>query len=84
MQWDPERNIKGQVLNYRSIQVGLSKRFVEKYVQEWIRSITDLTPQVRTMSALVRAGQWAEAESLLPQEMPYPLSPPLMTRLGMR
>lgn len=47
VQWDPERTIRGASLHYGSIQVGLSRHIIERYVNEWIVSITDYTPLVR-------------------------------------
>lgn len=45
VQWDPARNWRlGEVANERSIQIGLSRTAVCKYVDEWIVSISDVTP----------------------------------------
>ena len=44
---------------------------VERYVTQWICAITDLTPFVREVHALVAAGQWAAAEAALPRELAY-------------
>jgi len=37
VQWDPERSIRGGKLEYRAIQVGLSRHIVRRYVDDWDR-----------------------------------------------
>jgi hypothetical protein len=82
VQWDPDRSLAGERLARRAIQVGLSGKAVHRYCDEWIRSITDLTPTVREAGPLVRAGRIADAARLLPAERTYPLSPPLARQVG--
>ena len=48
-QWDPERDIYGNSLTYRSIQLGLRGNAVRKYVDEWIVTITDITDYVKDL-----------------------------------
>lgn len=45
-QWDPERDIWGNPLDYRSIQLGLRGQAVYQYVNDWIVSIEDITDYV--------------------------------------
>lgn len=52
IQWDPERDIHLEKLDYRSIQMGLSGEAVLKYVNEWIVSITDITPLCKKIHLL--------------------------------
>ncbi|WP_067469598.1 DUF4291 domain-containing protein [Actinomadura macra] len=82
VQWDPERSLRGQKMEARSIQIGLSRHIVDHYVDDWIIGIDDRTPLVRTMHRLVQAGQVGKARALLPPERPYPLSADLAHRLG--
>jgi hypothetical protein len=82
VQWDPERNLRGAALDNRSIQVGLSRDIVARYVEEWTQSIEDYTPLVRKLSALIREGSESQARPLLPRERVYPLSDELARRLG--
>lgn len=73
IQWDPERDIHLEKLDYRSIQIGLSGTAVEKYVNEWIVSITDVTPLCREIYSLI--GEDVEkALGLLPEEAVYGVS----------
>jgi hypothetical protein len=43
VQWDPERGPKLEVLPYRSIQIGIGEALSQKWVEEWIESIEDVT-----------------------------------------
>jgi hypothetical protein len=84
VQWDPERTIRGAALEYRSIQVGLSRHIIRKYVEEWTLEIRDYTPLSRKLYRLINSGQAAKARELLPKERVYPLGAELARRLGMR
>lgn len=83
VQWDPERSIRGAKLEARSIQVGLSRHIIDRYVDDWILGIEDRTPLARRMRDLLLSGWTAQARALLPEERPYPLPPALTARLGM-
>lgn len=72
IQWDPERNIRLGPLPHRSIQIGLSGEAVDLYVDKWITAVTDVTPTMREIGALVAANRIDEAKVLLPAERPYP------------
>jgi hypothetical protein len=82
VQWDPERSLHGRKLEARSIQIGLSRHIVDSYVDDWILGIEDRTPLTRKIHNLLKAGRTSQARALLPKERPYPLPPPLATRLG--
>jgi Domain of unknown function (DUF4291) len=82
VQWDPDRSLAGQRLPRRAIQIGLSGPAIHRYVEEWIVSITDITPLVHEIEHLVRTGRIAEATQQLPAEPVYPLSPTLARRAG--
>lgn len=76
IQWDPERDLFLRPLQHRTIQIGLSKRAVELYVNCWICSITDLTDLSRKIHGLVMRGKLSEASAALPLERPYPATLP--------
>jgi hypothetical protein len=82
VQWDPERTLRGQPLDARSIQVGLSRHVIDRYADEWILDIQDLTPLVRKIQRLVHDGETAKVKALLPPERVYPLDPELARRIG--
>lgn len=73
IQWDPEKNLFLQPLDYRSIQIGLSGIAVEKYVTDWIVQVDDITENCKYLQQLISEGKINEAKDLLPQEQLYPL-----------
>ncbi|GAA4071243.1 DUF4291 domain-containing protein [Actinomadura miaoliensis] len=82
VQWDPERTLRGAKLEARSLQVGISRHIVDRYVDDWTISIEDRTPLVRKIHRLLQDGDTAKANSLLPKERPYPLPPEIADRIG--
>ena len=52
-QWDPERNVKLERLQYRSLQVGIAGGMVRRWMDEWIVRIEDVTEDVRRFHALI-------------------------------
>jgi hypothetical protein len=82
VQWDPERSLDGRKLEARSIQIGLSRHIVDRYVDDWVLGIEDLTPLARKIQGLRKAGRIPQARALLPKQRPYPLTPALTDRLG--
>lgn len=82
-QWDPERTMRGKSLPYKSIQVGLSRHIIQRYVEQWTLAITDMTPQVHKLYNLIQSGHADRAEAVLPRERVYPLPPDIARRLGM-
>jgi Domain of unknown function (DUF4291) len=83
VQWDPERTLRGKSLPHKSIQVGLSRHIIQRYVEEWTVDIRDVTPRVRKLDALIRSGHAEKAEAQLPRERLYPIPPTIGRRLGM-
>lgn len=71
VQWDPERDLRHQPLAHRSIQVGLSEKAVQLYVEEWVTCITDITPLAHEIYGLVQQNQLDAAKQLLPDEREY-------------
>lgn len=73
IQWDPERDIHLEKLPYRSIQIGLSGIAVEKYINEWIVSIDDITPLCKKIHSLIPENL-EEVINQLPKERLFPSS----------
>ncbi len=69
VQWDPEKDINGKNLLYRSLQLGLRGKALYEYVNEWIVSITDITDYVKNLNRLRLAGE--SIDNLLPKEEIY-------------
>lgn len=72
VQWDPERDLHLRPLAYRSLQLGLSGEAARRYADEWIVSISDVTPLAQEIRALVKSRDLDSATRLLPHERPYP------------
>ena len=84
IQWDPERTLKGGKLQERTIQVGISRFLIEEYNNEWIAEIIDLTPMVKKINTLRKAGKYKEAKRLLPNEKLYPVNSEIGRRIGIK
>jgi hypothetical protein len=74
IQWDPEKDLYLNDLPHRAIQIGLSGIAVDKYINEWIVSIGDITEYCTHIHTLLQEGKMEDAARLLPQENPYVLS----------
>jgi hypothetical protein len=83
VQWDPERGLRNEKYNHRSIQVGIGPALARDYATQWIVSIEDLTPQVHRIHKLVLAHEFAQAEALLPPVAVYPATAQMRQALGM-
>ena len=68
-QWDPERDIYGNPLGYRSIQIGLRNKAVKKYVNDWIINIEDITDYVK--DSKMKRDNGEDILELLPKENIY-------------
>lgn len=82
VQWDPERSMTLEALQWRSLQVGLGGTASEDYVTRWTQSIEDVTDTVRSIHGHVLAGRTQVAQSMLPPERPYPLRHDLAMMIG--
>ena len=62
-------DLYGNPLEYRSIQLGLRGKAIQKYVDEWIVNIIDITAYVKEM--LDKRDRGIDISSLLPKEQVY-------------
>lgn len=69
VQWDPEKDVHGNNLPYRSIQIGLRGQAVRDYVEKWIVRVEDITEEVKRLDALRHQG--VDIVGLLPKEEIY-------------
>lgn len=83
VQWDPERSIRGAKLPHRSIQVGLGRAIVRRYVEDWVKEIRDLSDLVSKLRRLREAGEYRKAVALLPDERVFPTPQGICARLKM-
>ncbi|MBE6876109.1 MAG: DUF4291 family protein [Ruminococcus sp.] len=70
VQFDPERDIHGNPLEYRSIQIGIRGDAVRKFISDWIVRIQDITDYVTDLR--IRKEHNEDITPLLPQERLYP------------
>jgi hypothetical protein len=82
IQWDPERSLLLQPLPWRSIQVGLSGEAVRSYLDQWITSITDLTPLAERIHRHGSSGDLSAGQAEIPTEQAYPLTSSISARIG--
>ncbi len=82
VQWDPERSLRGADIGINSIQVGLGRAIIERFIHEWTLEISDLTPLVRRIHALQTKGNSEAARRLLPPEKPCVVEPSTARRLN--
>ncbi|WP_307620762.1 DUF4291 domain-containing protein [Streptomyces sp. V3I7] len=73
VQWDPERDLHLHPLPHRSLQLGLTGEAAHRFADEWIVSITDVTPLAHAVHGHVRDGDLDAARGLLPIERAYPV-----------
>ncbi|WP_368670896.1 DUF4291 family protein [Myxococcus sp. AM010] len=63
---------------------GLRRRaIIQRFAEDWIVSITDLTPLMQKPRKHLDAGRAEQASRLLPPEAVYPVTAELVRRLGM-
>lgn len=68
-QWDPERDIYGNPLDYRSLQIGLRRNALKLYVEDWILKIEDITEYVKMLAK--EKEKKADIQEKLPAEKMY-------------
>lgn len=81
IQWDPERNFQIEKLDHRSIQIGLSGDAVQRYTNEWIVKITDITELAHNIKKKSDLGDRRTVEELAPIEKTYPVPTEIKKRL---
>lgn len=82
IQWDPERDAELERLDYRSIQIGLSGEAAERYVNEWVDQITDITDSVVELRELEPQARRNATRDIIENEVPYPINSSTGTRIG--
>lgn len=82
IQWDPERDILLNKLNYRTIQIGLTLHAAKLYAEQWIIDISDITSIAPKIKSAIKDNKLLQASSLLPAERIYPLSDPVKQKIG--
>jgi hypothetical protein len=73
LQWDPERDLEGRTLPWRSLQLGIGPAFARAYAEQWVVRLEDLTSLVTGLRGRRAAGDREALEASAPAERPYPL-----------
>jgi hypothetical protein len=81
-EWDAERDLDHTALNFQAIRLTLDGEAVDRYVDEWITAITDVTPVMRDIAGLLATDQLHKAVKLVPHEPPYDLPEDLAEAIG--
>lgn len=71
-QWDPERDVWGNALNFRTIQLGLRGQAILNYINDWIVDISDITVFVKELNRQRTHG--LDITPNLPKERVYTIS----------
>lgn len=79
-QWDPERNLRLVKVDRRAIQIGIRGWVVEKYVEEWIMDLEDVTPLARQIHQAIQNHE--PTLPTVPDERVYEISDDLEKRLS--
>lgn len=74
VQWDRERSSRAAAPNHYSMQIGVGRRLIRTFTDDWIVGLSDLTPQVRKAVAPAQTGHAARVQRLFPAEHVYPLT----------
>ena len=82
VQWDPERSIHGKKMDFRAIQVGISRHRIEEYINNWVLEIRDLTATADKIRKLRQIGRYDKAKLTLPRERIYPVAEETARKLG--
>ncbi|KAJ3472506.1 hypothetical protein NLG97_g10933 [Lecanicillium saksenae] len=88
VQWDPERTPALERLPYRSIQIGIPGSLSDRWANEWIHSIEDVTETARALKKAldedpdVSLGELIE-RGLVPAERPFTVPESIITKLDM-
>jgi hypothetical protein len=82
LQWDPDHDPYGQKLDRRAIQIGLKGEWVQRFNEEWMLEIIDVTDFAKQQYATLSASGMGKLE--VPVENVFPLNqyPLIKQRLG--
>lgn len=62
LQWDPDHDPYGNKLNRKAIQIGMKGAMLQKFCNEWITKIEDITPFVKEQYQKLMAKNMAELD----------------------
>lgn len=68
-QWDPDRDVYGNPVEARAIQIGIRGSVLKKFISDWIMSIENITDYVFDLKTKIDMGK--DISALLPKESVY-------------
>ena len=76
VQWDPERSPRIGMLDYRSIQIGISGKLSSTWANEWVVEIEDVTERAKMLKTAIEEDAKIEVgelvkRGLVPEERVY-------------
>jgi hypothetical protein len=88
VQWDPERTVRLEKLEYRSIQIGIPAALSPEWTEKWIVGIEDVTDRARELKRVLdEEPDVSDVElvklGLVPVERPFEVSEDLQKLLQM-
>jgi hypothetical protein len=79
-QWDPERGLNSEKLERRAIQIGIRGETVNRYVNEWIIGLEEITALAQQIGQAVKERKQILPDA--PQEAEYEVDEELRQILG--
>lgn len=88
IQWDPERGPRLEQLGYRSIQIGIPRGLCDKWANNWVEEITDVTDKAKELKKVLDGRPDVSNEELvelglLPDEQPFEVPGHVAAKLEM-
>ncbi len=86
VQWDPERTVRLEKLEHRSIQIGIPAALSPEWTEKWIVGIEDVTDRARELRRVLDEEPGVSEEELVkrglvPVERPFEISEDLQKQL---
>jgi hypothetical protein len=69
LQWEPYHDLHGTKTDRKAVKIGLSGKMLERFNNEWIQEIKNITPYVQQQQELLKANNLDEVR--LPKERVY-------------
>lgn len=80
LRWQPYYDLFGEITDRRAVMIGLKGRMLERYNNEWIEEIINITPYIKEQQAFLKADKTGSL--FLPKERVYaPNDLSLLTRI---
>ncbi|MCT8976982.1 DUF4291 domain-containing protein [Clostridium sp. CX1] len=80
-QWDPDRDLHGNRMARKAIQLGIKGSMAKRYVNQWIVKIADITNEVYKLKMEINNINFDK--SLLPKETEYQINDYVKRIIGM-